>query len=1132
MSSDDTVKVAVRIRPLVKSEKDRGCQSIVHKTATHPQVIVNTGTKTSDKYTYNYVFSPEDSQEMIYDNAVRSMVFKLFEGFNVTILAYGQTGSGKTHTMGTNYNSNGDIDEVGVIPRAVNEIFEQITTMEIDNDFTVNCSFVELYQEKLYDLLTTNQRDQSIVDIREVDGKIVIPNLTERIVKDTVSTTKCLMDGSSFRAVGATAMNAQSSRSHAIFTVTIQKIPKEDPASATIAKFHLVDLAGSERSKKTQAVGEQFKEGVKINQGLLALGNVISALGSTNPNDNKHIGYRDSKLTRLLQDSLGGNSITLMIACVSPADYNCDETIGTLRYADRARKIKNKPIVNEDPKTAEINRLKAEIQSLRVELLSKSGIGNMTSVEKCKSCQEPPTKAQLQKDNRELAEKMQMALFEMAHRENVLTEYEETIESLNAKITELKGQIDKLDKENTTNMSPEQLKQYEEKVQMITTSILDLTEHMKERNDCIIQNLKHTESQSINVSRSSLADSEELAQTNDKYIKQQTEYQQELREFKQELNVKEKLHYKLIENYEKFRSLNDAENVKAKMKEYEEMIKKMEKEQEELKLALRNKNGSVSVKLAEERRKRVQLLEAQIAEIKQKNNVQAKLLKQHEKDGDQIKKLSSEIVEMKQNKVKLIKKMKFESDEFRQWKAQREKEIVQLRTKERKLESEAVKKDLLHEKQRIVLQRKFEESNAANKRLKEALLKVQKNKESKLANKNAPAQKAAWLNEEIELISSIVDIKQSYERLNDARAELTTRLNKAKRRKDKELVKQTEEEIEMHNAQITDLREKIRTNDLDEKIKAIQDSYQTLPESRSIVRHLLNTFVENRGNFNTYFAQARDMKHQIDALHEEKQQMADEFKRKSDDLQNEMKRLVDENVEKQSVLLKALASEGSQSELIALLQAQLNEKEAEIEQIRDSKLIYKRPIKQRIEEVTIELDDTMESVNVDDDDESMDPDWVKTPLQKWSRRKTTRLNSQNSQGSENESIMEPIPKPSKPAPKRSKSSKGVCGCKTGCKEGHCGCRRSGNSCNDSCGCVTLKNCTNVFGRDSAGSLKRGRSIDEDNNTISVDEEDKENLDEVVPCTPPKKLRTDDIINPYVYSHKKRHPIFTAPSQDD
>lgn len=239
MSSDDTVKVAVRIRPMINSEKNRGCQSIVTKTLTQPQVVVNSGPKTTEKYTYNFVFAPEDTQEMIYENAVRPMVLKLFDGYNVTILAYGQTGSGKTHTMGTTFNGVED-EEMGVIPRAVGEIFERIASMDTDT-VTVNSSFVELYQEKLYDLLSPNQRDQSVVDIREVDGKIVIPNLTERIVENTESTFKCLMDGSSQRAVGATKMNSESSRSHAIFTITVQRIPKDDPASATIAKFHLVN---------------------------------------------------------------------------------------------------------------------------------------------------------------------------------------------------------------------------------------------------------------------------------------------------------------------------------------------------------------------------------------------------------------------------------------------------------------------------------------------------------------------------------------------------------------------------------------------------------------------------------------------------------------------------------------------------------------------------------------------------------------------------------------------------------------------------------------------------------------------------------------------------------------------------
>lgn len=191
MSSDTSVKVAVRIRPLVDSEMNRGCQSIVRKTPTQPQIVVDAGTKSKEMFTFNYVFAPEDTQEMIYDNAVKTMVMKLFAGYNVTILAYGQTGSGKTHTMGTTFG--GEVNEdMGVIPRAVNDIFTNVEEMT-DNDFTVQCSFVELYQEKLYDLLSSSPREQSVVDIREVDGKIVIPNLTEKSVKSTLETIKCLI---------------------------------------------------------------------------------------------------------------------------------------------------------------------------------------------------------------------------------------------------------------------------------------------------------------------------------------------------------------------------------------------------------------------------------------------------------------------------------------------------------------------------------------------------------------------------------------------------------------------------------------------------------------------------------------------------------------------------------------------------------------------------------------------------------------------------------------------------------------------------------------------------------------------------------------------------------------------------
>ena len=209
---------------------------------------------------------------------------------------------------------------------------------------------MELYNEQLFDLLSSKpRREDTIVELREDGIKgIKIPGLTEVEISSVADTMAILEKASEGRVTAATAMNARSSRSHAIFTLTIEVRAKGDTKAMTVSKFHLVDLAGSERQKKTKAKGDRLKEGININMGLLSLGNVISALGEENRGANSHIPYRDSKLTRLLQDSLGGNSHTLMIACVSPADSNLEETLSTLRYADRARKIKNKPIINRD----------------------------------------------------------------------------------------------------------------------------------------------------------------------------------------------------------------------------------------------------------------------------------------------------------------------------------------------------------------------------------------------------------------------------------------------------------------------------------------------------------------------------------------------------------------------------------------------------------------------------------------------------------------------------------------------------------------------------------------------------------------------------------------------------------------
>jgi kinesin family protein 4/21/27 len=224
------------------------------------------------------------------------------------------------------------------------------------------------------------------IQIREAsNGVITLAGSTEVSVATLKEMSACLEQGSLSRATGSTNMNNQSSRSHAIFTITLEQMrkpnsPSENSLNETMneeylcAKLHLVDLAGSERAKRTGSDGLRFKEGIHINKGLLALGNVISALGDEKKRkEGVHVPYRDSKLTRLLQDSLGGNSRTVMIACISPADINAEETLNTLKYANRARNIQNKPVVNRDPMSSEMLKMRQQLEYLQAELCTRSG---------------------------------------------------------------------------------------------------------------------------------------------------------------------------------------------------------------------------------------------------------------------------------------------------------------------------------------------------------------------------------------------------------------------------------------------------------------------------------------------------------------------------------------------------------------------------------------------------------------------------------------------------------------------------------------------------------------------------------------------------------------------------------------
>ena len=310
----------------------------------------------------------------VYNRVARPIVCNVLEGYNGTIFAYGQTGTGKTFTM----EGDRSVPELkGIIPNSFAHIFGHIAKSGDDKNFLVRVSYLEIYNEEVQDLLGKDQ--QARLEVKErPDVGVYVKDLSTAIVNNADDMDKIMTLGNKNRSVGATMMNAHSSRSHAIFTTTIECAEKgaDKQTMFRVGKLHLVDLAGSERQSKTGASGQRLKEATKINLSLSTLGNVISALVD---GKSTHVPYRNSKLTRLLQDSLGGNSKTLMFANVGPADYNYDETISTLRYANRAKSIKNKAKINEDPKDALMKQYQKEIEELKK--LLEDGSEDITATE-------------------------------------------------------------------------------------------------------------------------------------------------------------------------------------------------------------------------------------------------------------------------------------------------------------------------------------------------------------------------------------------------------------------------------------------------------------------------------------------------------------------------------------------------------------------------------------------------------------------------------------------------------------------------------------------------------------------------------------------------------------------------------
>ncbi|MBN3303429.1 kinesin family member 4 [Amia ocellicauda] len=1126
------VRVVLRCRPLVSKEINEGCQSCLTFVPGEQQVIVG-----NDKaFTYDFVFDPMTEQEEVFNSAVSSLLVGLFKGYNATVLAYGQTGSGKTFSMGGTYTSAQENEPtVGVIPRVIKRIFQE-KEKRTDTEFTLTVSYLEIYNEEIIDLLCTS-KDKPPISIRE-DPKegIKIVGLTEKEVFCAVEMVGCLEHGNAARTVASTAMNSASSRSHAIFTITLEQKRSSDKSDSVTSKLHLVDLAGSERQKKTKAEGDRLKEGININRGLLSLGNVISALGDESKKGS-FVPYRDSKLTRLLQDSLGGNSHTLMIACVSPADSNMEETINTLRYADRARKIKNKPIVNIDPRTAEMKRLKQQVQELQVMLLHARGgvapvlsgsepAGNVKEILEKNRC--------LQDENSKLSRELSEAVGQTAQMFERIILTEQANDRLQTKLEELKQHAAcKIDLQRVVETLEDQ--ELKENVEVIR-SLQQVIVHLQDESAGIAASIeamaeectspagdeqespsdKDPSGRPAGDSTTNSSDKRSSEVFTTQHALRQAQMSKELIELNNVLALKEEFVRKMCQNDSHLEPIQTEyqENVKTLQTE----VGSLQKEKEELILALHSaKKDTNQAKVSEQRRKRLQELEHQLTDLKKKLLEQSKLLKLKETSVRNVSKLNQEIQAMKGQRVQLMRQMKEDSEKFRLWKQKKDKEVLQLKEKDRKRQYEMLKLERDFQKQANVLRRKTEEAAAANKRLKDALLKrseaAEKRKDSQHRGMEGMAGRVKnWLLNEVEVLVSTEEARRHLRDLLEDRKILAEEISQLKQQMEAGVrpaakirrrtfttaelenkgeleasigkqVENLQTEMGLRSAQIADLQQKVLDADNEERVKQRWETITTILEAKCALKFMMGELVTAKV---TNFKLESDLKQEKVNFTDLQRALFDERKLMSEMEMEHQGHLVDleqRHQEKVLYLLSQLQNKTKptvddkpeESDREKELLQRLKFQEAEIEKMKElseqnQKLIEENEFfKQKLALLQVASGKKMTSL-LSVPNQSPDSSFEYVPPKPKGRRFTTArapslappvsledlVSLSESEEEEEEDEWVPV----KPASTRNSKRSSGCACKGRCSNKLCRCRKGKTNCGENCQCDPAR-CRNL-----------------------------------------------------------------------
>jgi len=716
------VKVALRIRPLLAREKIEACRVCTFVTENEPQVTLG-----KDKsFTYDHVFVMGTDQKTFYDTCCKPLVEGCFKGYNATILAYGQTGSGKTYTMGTSFDAN-CLTDAGVIPRSLYSLFEgideKVRLSTVDGvafkKFQVFVQFIELYNEDIIDLLDqtghVNNKYKTKLKIQEDSkGEICVAGMTQKQVFSANEALEVLHNGALNRTTASTQMNSTSSRSHAIFSIHIKQtsiigtcIDNESISSnndanfeTLTAKLHFTDLAGSERLKRTGATGERMREGVSINSGLLALGNVISALGDISKKST-HIPYRDSKLTRVLQDSLGGNSRTLMIACISPSDSDFMETLNTLKYANRAKNIKNKVLINQDTSSKQILALRKQIANLQLELTEyKSGkrivseegaevyndmhqenlmlkTENKNLTVKLKIAKE--TTLSLQKNLVELkTDKISAEVFSAIGADDTVKEmvenYINEIESLKTKLIESQTMCSTLQKKQSVINYSNDLSSLGRPKTPLMNVLIEAKKNIQDlevKKQTLISQTSHelssfnfeeedsNQESSSETSSNSDSEQKQISQSDEELDEELETSKYELEQITAEVNIKEKLVNELEHLQKRLTSMQNQYETKLKL--MSEKIKITEQERDRVLENLSNIDDSDKKsidKVHEKYNKKIEQMKRQMKTIKEAEKAHQKRLQQQSKSLSQINKLKSELNRLKTLKMNLDKKVK------------------------------------------------------------------------------------------------------------------------------------------------------------------------------------------------------------------------------------------------------------------------------------------------------------------------------------------------------------------------------------------------------------------------------------------------------------------------------------------